>query len=384
MFSDAYFPCIDGVIRTVHNYESEICKSAYTCVVTPQGKGDFDESTLPYEIYRLNSVVTPFKEYCLSALGAEQVLGKFLASKPFELFHAHTPFATGACALRYGKKFGIPVVATFHSKYYDDIMNVTHSKAIADIVVKRVVRFYESADSVWSVSNGTADTLRSYGYKGDIFVIDNGTDYRYPDNPDELRAKAKSRFLPDSDKPVLLFVGHQIWHKNIKLVLDTAVLLKKSGFDFMLFIAGTGYNADEIKEYASEAGLDESNVRFTGEITDRDTLKGLYLMSDMFFFPSVYDNAPLVVREAASMRVPPLLIRGSNAAEKIEDGVNGYLCDNTPESAHARIVSAFSSREDIKKTGMNASVTVSVPWSEIMPLVKEKYLEVIREYKNKQ
>ena len=133
-------------------------------------------------------------------------------------------------------------------------------------------------------------------------------------------------------------------------MLDTAVLLKKSGFDFMLFIAGTGYNADEIKEYASEAGLDESNVRFTGEITDRDTLKGLYLMSDMFFFPSVYDNAPLVVREAASMRVPPLLIRGSNAAEKIEDGVNGYLCDNTPESAHARIVSAFSSREDIKKT----------------------------------
>ncbi len=72
--------------------------------------------------------------------------------------------------------------------------------------------------------------------------------------------------------------------KNLKLILDTAANLKKNNFDFTLLIVGDGYAAEEIKSYASSLGLTDSHVRFLGSVTDIDTMKGIYLASDLFFF----------------------------------------------------------------------------------------------------
>ena len=44
-----------------------------------------------------------------------------------------------------------------------------------------------------------------------------------------------------------------------------------------------------------------------------------------FTFPSLYDNAPMVVREAAVMGTPAVLVAGSDAAEIIHDGANGFV-----------------------------------------------------------
>ncbi len=53
--------------------------------------------------------------------------------------------------------------------------------------------------------------------------------------------------------------------------------------------------------------------------------------------PSLYDNAPMVVREAAALNTPSLLIRGSSAAEVVQDGENGLLAENTTEDVAARL-----------------------------------------------
>ena len=65
-------------------------------------------------------------------------------------------------------------------------------------------------------------------------------------------------------------------------------------------------------------GLSE-RIRFAGALRDRDLLRQIYAASDLFVLPSVYDNAPLTVREAASCGCPSALITGSNAAEGIMD-----------------------------------------------------------------
>ena len=35
-FNDTYFPIVDGVVQTVHNYAEHMNRTAYTCVVTPK------------------------------------------------------------------------------------------------------------------------------------------------------------------------------------------------------------------------------------------------------------------------------------------------------------------------------------------------------------
>jgi glycosyltransferase involved in cell wall biosynthesis len=48
-----------------------------------------------------------------------------------DLVHAHSPFLAGREALRIAKSRNIPLVASFHSKYYDDILQVTNSRFLS-------------------------------------------------------------------------------------------------------------------------------------------------------------------------------------------------------------------------------------------------------------
>ncbi len=67
---------------------------------------------------------------------------------------------------------------------------------------------------------------------------------------------------------------------------------------------GTGYALHDMQELTRELGL-SAHVAFHGVIDNREDLRRFYAASDLFLFPSFYDNAPLVVREAAAMSTPP-------------------------------------------------------------------------------
>ena len=306
-----------------------------------------------------------------------------IKTKDFDLFHAHSPFQMGYYALSMGHKMDVPVVATFHSKYYDDCKRVTKSDVMAQLVVDTIVKFYEKVDSVWSVNKGTAGTLRDYGYKGEIFVINNGTDMAAPDNIQKLTADARRRFNLPEDKKLLLFTGHLIWQKNLKLILDTIKLLAGVRKDFLMLFVGNGYNEKEIKKYAEELEL-KPYVRFLGQIEDRTLLQGVYGAAELFFFPSIYDNAPLVVREAAVMKLPSLLADDANAAEGVEDGVNGFTAPPEPQSMFEKINALLDDIPALKLAGERASQTIPIPWEKLVSDVAEQYTRICLEYKSRQ
>ncbi len=380
-FNDTYFPIVDGVVQTVHRYAEHMNRSGYACVVTPKPlKKEYDDSQLSYDVYRTAKIGLPIAEYGMPAPKIDSRVRQWLAARDLQIFHAHSPFFEGTFASSYAKKLGIPCVATFHSKYYDDVVHITGSKTLAKIVTNRIVRFFRSVDSVWACSHGTADTLRSYGYGGEIFVMDNGTSFKAPANPDELGKKAAQTFGIPDDKRILLFVGHQIWHKNIKLILDTFKMLCDHSGEYRLLIVGDGYDEKEVWKYAETLRFPEGMVRFLGKIMDRDLLSGVYLNADLFFFPSVYDNSPLVVREAASLGVPSLLTEGSNAAEAVRRNVTGFTAAENKVAMYGEILRVFGTDGLLKKVGEGARTHVAKPWEEIIPLVQEKYAQVIEKY----
>ncbi len=380
-FNDTYFPMVDGVVQTVHNYAEIMNKSSYSCVVTSRPlKGTYDDSELSYEVFRTSSLKLPIAEYSTPTPKFDVKVRQFLQNRKLDIFHAHSPFFEGSFASSYAKKLGIPSVATFHSKYYDDVVNITGSKTIAKIVVSRIVSFYRSVDSVWACSEGTADTLRSYGYRGNILVMDNGTTYEMPSNPDELRAKAEAAFKIPKDKRIILFVGHLIWHKNIKLILDTFKLLEEHSEDYRLFFVGNGYDGEAIRKYADELNFKDGHVNFVGKIADREVLKGMYLSADLLFFPSVYDNSPLVVREAASMGVPSLLTKGSNSAEAIIHNETGFAAEENKVAMFREILRIFGTPGLLEKVSDGAQKHVAKTWNEIVPKVLEAYAEIIERY----
>jgi 1,2-diacylglycerol 3-alpha-glucosyltransferase len=376
-YTDSYLPTIDGVIMTVHNYARWLNEDHFSCyVATSKGpRGFADHETYP--IIRYNSV--PIAKNYTYRFGIPILDRKFIVSQHDlnpSLVHAHTPFSAGNEALRLARKLNIPLVASFHSKYYDDFLQTTRSRLIADTAVNLIVDFYNRADEVWTVNEGTARTLRDYGYKKSIVIMPNGTDFVFPPDVGQARANVEKRFGLRPDDKVMLYVGQLTYQKNLPLLIDAAALYARTGSPFKLLIVGDGYARPMLVEKTAELGL-ERQVIFAGLERDRARLSEIYLRADLFTFPSVYDNAPLVVREASMADCPSILIIGSNAAENASDGIDAFLCENSAESLSQTMERAMSDDALRRRIGTNARHKIGKPWREVIDKVAERYREII-------
>ena len=375
-FIDNYFPVIDGVTETVHEYARHM---PGTSVVCPAMESRYlEKHSFPYPVLTSLTARVPFSRYASAVPKIDPKLEKAIAEKRPDIFHLHSPSLLGSYAVSLGKKMKIPVVATFHSKYYDAIYEFTKSRTVSKMVTDRIVKLYESCDEVWACSEETGNTLRSYGFRKPYHVMPNGTDVSVPENPEELKARAASEFNIPEGKHVLLFVGQQIWYKNQRLILDTFRLLCDRSDDWFLVMVGTGKDEQDIERYAASLNLVD-HVRFTGQVRDRDLLSGIYLNAALLFFPSVFDNAPLVLREAAVLAVPTLAVEGSNAAGAIRKNFSGFTAAADPQAMCNEILRIFT-EEDVVKIGQNARETIPLSWEKLIPMVLERYQTVIGRY----
>ena len=375
-FSESYPPHIDGVGMVVRSYCEELTALGHTSYyIAPNNAGRYkDTAPETFPVIKYASVPIPNEAYSFGLSALDPIYRHDLDRIPFDIVHAHTPFVSAIEATRISRERNIPLVATLHSKYYDDILSKTGSERIASTVVQRVVQFFEKCDEVWTVNDATAEVLLGYGFKGKIVVMPNGTNLWNPTEEDAKRAEERFGL---GGGPVFLFVGQQNFKKNTDSILKAAAVYRQGGKRFHLVFVGQGPDAGRMKDLSDELGLNDVTV-FTGHITDRETLMGLYARADLFVFPSLYDTAGLVVREAAAAGTPSLLIRNSCAAEGVTDGVNGFLCDNTPEDIASCMERALKTA---KTVGAKARETIPIPWRGIVEQVAARYAALIERRK---
>lgn len=381
-YTDAFIPVIDGVVITVKNYAYWLNKECCTCyVATPEVPGYQDDT--PFEVIRFDSIPIPKQppyRWGLPYLDSDFVLRQRELYP--DLVHAHSPFATGREALRVARARHIPLIATFHSKYYDDFLQATGSEFIASLVVDNIIGFYNQADCVWTVNSGTAGTLRDYGFKGRIEIMPNGTDCPLPLDREAARKRVNERFALSSDDKVMLYVGQHVLQKNLRKILQGAALYRNAGGMFKLLFVGQGYATQELKALSEQLALTD-RVIFCGPEYDRSKLAEIYTRADLFTFPSMYDNAPLVVREASAASCPSLMVRGSNAAESAVDSVNAFLCEDSAQSIAEAMKRAFENETLLKEVGEQARLTLVRSWQSVVADVYAKYDELIVEYREK-
>ena len=367
-FSDSFLPIMDGVGNVVYRYALNMGGRGHECyVVAPQTDTGY-RGNFPFEIVDYIGVpLFRMKSYTIGMPALDKHCQNRLNAIEADIVHVHSPFVAGQAGLTYGQKNHLPIVGTFHSKYYDDFLQVTGIELLAKVGVKHVVNFYEKCDEVWAVSASSADTLRGYGFKGDIRVMPNGTDIR-PLSEERAREVVEQYGLA-GEAPVLLFVGQVNWKKNLRRVLEACAKLEAP---FSLVIAGQGPHEKEARQLAEKLGIAD-RTRFTGHLTDPDALNALYRRADLFLFPSIYDNSPLVVREAAAMGTPSVTVHGSSAAECITDGENGLLCEDDSDDLARVVRDALADPDALRRMGQRAHDTIPIPWTKLVDDVLERY-----------
>lgn len=381
LFNDGYVPIMDGVTITVRNYAVWLNKLlGPTSVVTPFMPNYKDnEAFRVIRFLSMSTIVRP--PYRIGLPELDFRMQYQLKGTDFDIVHAHSPFAAGLLAKRVAKERHIPIVATFHSKYRDDFERIFGFKPIVNEQMKRVIDFYYSVDHVWVPQKSVALTLREYGYKGPYEVMENGIDMVPPADIGPFRKKGAAELGLPEGISVGLYVGQHILEKNLEFLIKALPAIMEARPDFRMVFVGKGYAKPYLQQLAHSLGIGDK-VIFRDVVYDRDVLQSIYARGDLFLFPSLYDNAPLVVREAAANKTPAVLIRGTTAAEVIRDRENGYLSENDLEAFSATVLDALGDDAARAAIAERAQATLCRTWENVVREVRDRYLQILSRWES--
>ncbi len=380
---DSWYPQVGGPNIVVANYYKYLKENGNDCqIIVPSygRKKDIQaDKTTGLNVMRSSGVYVPFGGFYNATPNRDKKLKQYIADNKPDIFHSHSPFSLSEFFAANGKKYDAPSIVTFHTKFKDEFLRITKSKAITNFMMKRILKAMNHQDYVWTVSNGSAETLREYGYKGDITVIRNGTDMCPPplQTCNELVDKVNLQYGLTDCENVMLFVGRIVAVKNLQLVFNALKSVKeKDNIPFKFIVVGNGTELHEYQRMVEEFGL-QNNVIFTGEILDREFLKGFYLRADLFVFPSVFDTASLCPIEAATFNLPTLLIKDCPTSETVTDNYSGFCEIEDHEAWANRLIEIFRNKAKLKEIGANAKKYVYRSWKDVVDEVEQHYDNIL-------
>ena len=372
LFNESFPPVMDGVAVCVENYARWMQeKVGGVSVITPRNPGA-DYSDKAYEVLDYLSVPVPFRPpYVTGISEMDPSFLKQILKRRFRIVHAHSPFVAGLTAARVARVQKIPLVATFHSKYRDDFSRVIPGPMV-DVLIKEIVRFYKKADAVWVPQESVKDVLFSYGYKGPVDVMPNGCDLA-GDYPESYFREARASLGLDDGTLAFLYVGQHIWEKNLRLTIEALARVKD--LPFRMFFVGTGYAENEMKELVKQLGI-AGKVSFAGRVTDRERLKQYYAAADLFLFPSLYDTDGLVVREAAALDTPSVMLKEASASGMLTDGETGFKIAGTLDEYEA-LLRALAADPDRRKAVGRGARSIVRSWEDIAGEALDRYNAIL-------
>ncbi len=386
LFNDSFPPLIDGVVNTVVNYAMVIQKKyGDVLVATPKYPGVTDN--YPFEVLRYPSINTVRMVGYRTGNPFDAAAMRRMSDFAPDILHSHCPMASLFMARELRNLTGAPIILTYHTKFDIDIKRALKIGSLSDAAIRAVVENIAAADEVWAVNEGAGENLKSLGFEGEIRIMPNGVEFPQGAAPDAETAAVRAEYSVPSDRPVFLFVGRMMWYKGQKIIIDGLRDIKAAGKRFSMLFVGDGSDLEAIKKYAADAGLAEECI-FPGAIRDREKLRAIYSLADMFLLPSVFDNNPIVVKEAAACGTASVLVRGSSSAEGVTDGENGILIGEDADSMAVALMricdgdSEAGEKRLSRRLGDAAMHELYVSWEDRIDVAVARYREVI-EMKNR-
>jgi UDP-glucose:(heptosyl)LPS alpha-1,3-glucosyltransferase len=186
-----------------------------------------------------------------------------------------------------------------------------------------------------------------------LHVIYSGVDldHFHPRLRETLRGPARADLGCQPRDTVFLHVGSGFARKGLAAAIDALAAARNPGF--RLAVAGRDRDLEKFTKRARAAGVAD-RVRFLG---GREDVRPLYAAADCFILPSRYDPFPNTALEALAMGLPAIVSRRCGAAEIIESGANGWVCEPDDVAGIARLMRAAD--EAIRSEHMAAAARAS-------------------------
>ncbi len=365
IFTDFYYPHLDGVAISVETFRMELEKLGHEVYVFAPAPGLRYKEPSPRVIRFPAFKVEHLNDAYFSFFFPPQAI-RTIEKLNLDIIHYQNPTSISLLGLYTALKNDIPVVTTYHTdagqyvKHYPTLAVLAAGGALfapfltrgglqefrmalgalkpsrsdwSEKMMQKVATIlHNRTDLVIAPSEKMRKLLTSMHTETPMVILPTGVDKITTKSAAITRFK-KRHDLAD-DRLVILYVGRLSSEKNVELLVKAFVDVKSKVPNAHLLLAGSGIQHERIESNVAKLGL-AKDVTFTGYV-NHDELGAVYGAADLFAFPSTTDTQALVVNEAASAGLPLVLVDGQ-INEVLIDGKSGYLAKNNAKDLAAKI-----------------------------------------------
>lgn len=291
-FTEIYRPVVNGVVASIDALAEGLrVRGDEVYCFAPQMTGG-EQSASP--IFRMPSLPLPTRTPYRLTLPLVSRRNVNTVIKRLSLIHVHSPFITGWMGLRYARRYGMPVVYTYHTQLEAYAHYIPFEPNATRYAASQLTRtFANLVDAVVVPTLAMAQRLRELGVTTRIEVVPSGIDVaRF--SAGRRNTQLRERIGIRDGERLLLFVSRLALEKSIDVLLHA--LARTSDATARLVIAGDGPARGDLEVLAAQLGI-TNRITFLGAVA-RDQLPDLYASADAFVFPSTTETQGLVLAEA--------------------------------------------------------------------------------------
>ena len=395
MFTDAYYPRINGVTVSVHSYATELSKLGHEVEVVcleyseeQQKNSLFDEKSSdkisPFKIVRIPSAPFLFsKEDRMMRLDKWYRIKRAMDEFKPDVIHINSEWTIGYFGALYAHHRKVPFVYTFHTMWEDYLANyiVFLPSASMKTLGKNVVKFYlKRADEIIAPTKRIASVVKDYGIEKEVDILPTGI----PDGKEDctageqrkMAAKIYRKFPGLKGKKILLFAGRIVKEKNLSFLFDVLEKVQKENPKTALLFVGSGPYVEELQSLALERGLSDSVV-FTGYVPS-DELVYFYKIATVFTFPSKTETQGLVTVEAMLAGLPVVAIGILGTADVMQGDHGGFMVKDDADEFSWKVLSLLKN-EKLRKEKSEEALEWAQKWkiSSLTPRLVSCYQKAI-------
>ena len=170
---------------------------------------------------------------------------------------------------------------------------------------------------------------------------------------EEIRNKAKlpGGFTDDYKGKRILTVGRLTSQKAYEISIDAMKLLKDKGVAAKWYVLGEGDQRAMLTAKIQQLGL-ENDFILMGAV---DNPYPYYAQTEIYVHATRFEGKSIAIQEAQTLGCATLVSDCSGNREQVTHGVDGLLCDLTPEGICAGIEELLNSEEKCQRYGQAAA-----------------------------
>jgi len=361
MFTDAYWPRVNGVTVSVDSFSRAlvnmghdvliICSSYPEDANNPVSIKKYAEEERTPKVVKVPSIpVFVTKEDRLAKFNKWNWVFKQVDLFNPDIIHVNTEMMIAEFGFWYARTHNLPAVYTFHTMWEDYGPNYfpMFPAFFVKFVIRRVLKFVLWRSYRVIVPTAQIEsTVRRYMRDAVTFMLPTGIEIKLFEHDEaecaEFRKTMEILFPELIKKRILLFAGRIGKEKNIGFLLDILPDILKKHPDVILLIVGNGPDLEYYMDEAEKKGI-KNNCIFTGYL-DRKDLALVYAVSDIFVFPSLTDTQGLVTIEAMLSGTPVVGIGVLGTLAMMGGDNGGFMVKNDKTEFTDRVLELLGDDE---------------------------------------